>query len=39
MLYHAKDTAAFDCENRTTRAQRFGWHPDGTPDFGTPVAV
>jgi GH43 family beta-xylosidase len=39
MLYHAKDTPAFTTEGRTTRAQRFAWHPDGTPDFGTPVAL
>jgi GH43 family beta-xylosidase len=39
MLYHAKDTKEFTFEGRTTRAQRFGWHPDGTPDFGTPAAA
>ena len=39
MLYHAKETAGFDTASRTTRAQRFGWHPDGTPDFGVPVAT
>jgi GH43 family beta-xylosidase len=22
---------------RDIRAQRFGWRPDGAPDFGTPV--
>lgn len=24
--------------NRHTRAQKLGWKPDGTPDFGVPVA-
>ncbi|QNP69410.1 RICIN domain-containing protein [Streptomyces roseirectus] len=28
------------CGNgRTTRAQKFTWNADGTPDFGTPVAT
>ncbi|MFJ5811540.1 family 43 glycosylhydrolase, partial [Streptomyces sp. NPDC093093] len=36
LLYHANDTTAGGCDNkRTTRAQKFTWRPDGTPDFGT----
>ena len=25
--------------NRTTRAQKFTWNADGTPNFGVPVAL
>lgn len=25
--------------NRSTRAQRFTWNADGTPDFGTPARL
>jgi GH43 family beta-xylosidase len=25
--------------NRSTRAQRFTWNADGTPNFGTPVSL
>ena len=39
IAYHAKNSTAFTADGRTTRAQRFGWNPDGTPDFGTPLAA
>ncbi|MFG2988363.1 family 43 glycosylhydrolase [Streptomyces sp. NPDC048257] len=40
LVYHANDTTAGGCDNRrTTRAQKFTWRPDGTPDFGSPVAA
>jgi GH43 family beta-xylosidase len=39
MVYHAKDTKDFTYEGRITRAQKFSWKPDGTPDFGTPVST
>ncbi|TPG66478.1 family 43 glycosylhydrolase [Hymenobacter nivis] len=39
LIYHAKAAADGKCEGRSTRAQRFGWHPDGTPDFGAPAAL
>ena len=37
IVYHAKDSAGDTFEGRTARAQRFGWRPDGLPDFGRPV--
>ena len=37
IVYHAKDRAGATFEGRTVRAQRFGWSPDGRPDFGRPV--
>ncbi|MBC9724147.1 family 43 glycosylhydrolase [Streptomyces sp. TRM68367] len=40
IVYHANDSASEGCDNgRTTRAQKFGWNSDGTPDFGTPVRL
>ncbi|MCQ4210982.1 glycoside hydrolase family 43 protein [Streptomyces longispororuber] len=43
LVYHARqyeeiDGDPLDDPHRHTRVQRFGWHPDGTPDFGVPVA-
>ncbi|WP_030252439.1 glycoside hydrolase family 43 protein [Streptomyces violens] len=43
LVYHArqyKDIAGdpLNDPNRHTRIQRLGWHADGTPDFGVPVA-
>ncbi|MFJ7294245.1 family 43 glycosylhydrolase [Streptomyces collinus] len=40
IVYHANDSASEGCDNgRTTRAQKFTWNSDGTPDFGTPVRL
>ncbi|GAB2632630.1 hypothetical protein GCM10027168_74240 [Streptomyces capparidis] len=40
IVYHGNDSASGGCGNgRTTRAQRFTWNADGTPRFGTPVAL
>ncbi|MFJ2212693.1 family 43 glycosylhydrolase [Streptomyces sp. NPDC101062] len=40
MVYHANDAAGEGCDNgRTTRAQKFTWNADGTPNLGTPVAL
>jgi GH43 family beta-xylosidase len=40
IVYHANDAASEGCDNgRTTRAQRFTWNADGTPNLGTPVAL
>ncbi|MFJ5774414.1 family 43 glycosylhydrolase [Streptomyces sp. NPDC093094] len=39
ILYHAKTTAVFTCSDRTTRAQRIGRRPDGSPDLGAPLAL
>ncbi|MEU5897563.1 glycoside hydrolase family 43 protein [Streptomyces venezuelae] len=43
LVYHArqyKDITGdpLNDPNRHTRVQRLGWKPDGTPDFGVPVA-
>ncbi|MGY0491032.1 glycoside hydrolase family 43 protein [Streptomyces sp. WG-D5] len=43
LVYHARQYKEIvgdplNDPNRHTRAQRFGWHADGTPDFGVPVA-
>ncbi|KUM76123.1 family 43 glycosylhydrolase [Streptomyces curacoi] len=40
IVYHANSSASGGCGNgRTTRAQEFTWNADGTPNFGTPVAL
>jgi GH43 family beta-xylosidase len=40
IVYHANDSASDGCDNgRTTRAQRFTWNADGTPNLGTPVRL
>jgi GH43 family beta-xylosidase len=40
IVYHANNSASGGCGNgRTTRAQKFTWNADGTPNFGTPVAL
>jgi len=40
IVYHANNSTSGGCGNgRTTRAQRFTWNADGTPNFGTPVAL
>jgi GH43 family beta-xylosidase len=39
IVYHAKTTSAYTYAGRTTRAQKFGWNADGTPDFGAPLPL
>ena len=40
IVYHANDSASGGCDmNRSTRAQRFTWNADGTPNFGIPVPL
>ena len=39
IAYHGKNTAASTVDGRTARAQKFGWNPDGTPNFGQPLAA
>nr|WP_269810753.1 family 43 glycosylhydrolase [Kineosporia rhizophila] len=40
IVYHANDSAAGGCDmNRSTRAQKFTWNADDTPNFGTPVRL
>ena len=36
IVYHSKvdPTPGWD---RVIRMQKFGWHPDGSPEFGAPV--
>jgi GH43 family beta-xylosidase len=38
ILYHANSKPGQGCGNdRSPRAQKFGWKKDGSPDFGIPV--
>jgi len=37
IIYHGKDTDKGGWANRMTRAQKFTWNADGTPNFGHPV--
>ena len=38
LLYHANAASGLGCGNqRSPRAQRITWRPDGTPDFGRPI--
>jgi GH43 family beta-xylosidase len=39
IVYHAKTTAAYTYQGRSTRAQKFTWRADGTPDFGAPLPL
>ncbi|WP_457030020.1 family 43 glycosylhydrolase [Kitasatospora sp. P5_F3] len=40
IVYHANNSASGGCDNnRTTRAQKFSWNADGTPNFGVPVGT
>ncbi|GLX66534.1 glycoside hydrolase family 43 protein [Paenibacillus glycanilyticus] len=36
IVFHALPAPGVDTKHRATRIQRFGWNPDGTPDFGVP---
>ena len=43
LVYHSRDYEKIEGDalgnaDRATRAQAIRWRPDGTPDFGTPVA-
>jgi GH43 family beta-xylosidase len=37
IVYHAIDRPGAGWAGRSVRAQRFGWHADGTPHLGQPV--
>ena len=37
ILYHAKGEQKHGWLDRRIHAQRFNWHPDGRPNFGTPA--
>lgn len=39
IAYHAKPGTKISYTDRTTRAQRFSWREDGTPDFGIPLPL
>ncbi|MEV0570863.1 glycoside hydrolase family 43 protein, partial [Dactylosporangium sp. NPDC050588] len=40
IVYHANDSASGGCDmNRSTRAQKFTWNADGTPNFGIPARL
>ncbi|MES2829937.1 MAG: glycoside hydrolase family 43 protein [Bacteroidota bacterium] len=40
ILYHANDKPGQGCGGfRSTRAQRFTWNTDGSPNFGVPVST
>jgi GH43 family beta-xylosidase len=40
ILYHANAAPGLGCSNkRSPRAQKISWRPDGTPDFGRPLAT
>ncbi|HEU5087947.1 MAG TPA: family 43 glycosylhydrolase, partial [Roseiflexaceae bacterium] len=40
IIYHANRLPTEGCTGtRITRAQPFTWNSDGTPNFGTPVAL
>ena len=40
ILYHANSEPGQGCGgHRAPRAQPFTWKPDGTPDFGRPIAA
>ena len=36
IVYHSKVDSSPGW-NREVRIQKFGWNPDGSPDFGTPI--
>jgi GH43 family beta-xylosidase len=39
IIYHAKTTSEYTYRTRTTRAQKFTWNTDGTPNFGAPLPL
>ncbi|MEV4510264.1 family 43 glycosylhydrolase [Dactylosporangium sp. NPDC049525] len=40
IVYHANSSTSGGCDmNRSTRAQKFTWNADGTPNFGVPAAL
>jgi GH43 family beta-xylosidase len=40
LIYHANPQTGQQCgDYRSTRMQKFTWNADGTPNFGTPVAL
>ena len=39
IVYHGKTSPAYTYRGRSTRAQRFTWNADGTPNFGIPLPL
>jgi GH43 family beta-xylosidase len=39
IVYHGKNSSEYTYRGRTTRAQKFTWNPDGTPNFGKPLPL
>jgi GH43 family beta-xylosidase len=39
IVYHGKTTSAYTYDGRSTRAQKFAWNAEGTPDFGQPLPL
>ncbi len=39
IVYHGKTSSAYTYRGRTTRAQKFTWNNDGTPNFGAPLPL
>ena len=39
IVYLAKTTSVYTYGGRTTRAQKFTWNSDGTPNFGSPLPL
>lgn len=39
IVYHAKSSTRDTYSDRTTRAQKFTWNADGTPNFGRPLPL
>ncbi|ACT00437.1 family 43 glycosylhydrolase [Paenibacillus sp. JDR-2] len=36
IVFHALHAPGVETKHRATRIQKFGWHSDGSPDFGVP---
>ena len=39
IVYHAKTDSGYTYQERSARAQPFGWGADGLPDFGRPLPL
>jgi GH43 family beta-xylosidase len=39
IVYHGKTSSNYTYAGRTTRAQKFTWNADGTPNFGKPLSL
>ena len=39
IVYHAKTNSVYTYKGRETRAQKFTWNADGTPNFGEPLPL